>query len=236
MNKLPTPIPVDEALRENGIDISVPAGTSLTVGPFEAQYSQAFRLAEVRSFTDLHRLGFIRKEIAEDQLTKAIHADDRTFRESVQHQRLSGHDSACSCEDRRGRGEATPSRRHVQSQLIELLQPLYRQSLTADDLLTRHTYGHAKQWLNRPARYLVGLFVVNDITVGDNATLTMTPTVERLNANEISIGNNGHLSFTSGNIHVRCRALHGPSPFTSSTLAVDKYVKGLSREIREVRP
>jgi hypothetical protein len=230
MKQLPTPLPVDEALRQSRIDIKVPDNTHLTVGPFEAQYSHAFHLAEIKSFTDLHRLGFVREEIKEEQLLKAVHADDRVYREAAERQRLSGQDTHCSCEDKQNRDTVTIFRRHVQNQLIDLLQPYYRQSLTAEDLVIRQAYGQANMWVNRPPRYLVGLFVLNNIEVGDNATLTMTPTVQLLHANEITIGHNGHLKFASGSITVRCKVLNGPNPFKLSTLQVDKYVKGLSRE------
>jgi hypothetical protein len=222
---------VDEALSHERIDITVPARTSVSVGPFEAHYSEAFHLAKVTEYADLHRHGFIRQEVAEDRLTRAIRDDDRLFRELVQRQPPG--EASCTCEEPKGQVRAPMHRRQVQNHLIDLLQPLHRHSLTAADLLVSHTYGQGKAWLEKSSsHYLVGLVSVNDITIGDGAFLTMTPTVWFLHANEITIGKNAHLVFASGEIHARCKVLNGPSPFSTPALATEKYVKGLSREVR----
>ena len=128
------------------------------------------------------------------------------------------------------------SRLRVQDHLIDLLQPLYRQSLDADDPAVLHTLHHARAWLSRPSRYLIGLIALNDITIADNATLHMTPAVQALYANDINIGSNGRLRFASGGVHVRCRTLNGPArPIMAGITDIDRYVHGLARERREVQ-
>jgi hypothetical protein len=231
MRELPPPISVEEALRDATFNINVQEGMDVTLGPFEAQYSEAFRLAEVTTFEGLHLLGFIQKEIAEEQILKAIRADDRVFRESHQRQHMIGHKPSCSCEERETRTVAEIPRRQFQDHLIDLLQPLYRDLLRADDPAVIHPYRHARAWMGRPNLCLIGLFALNDINIGDNATLTMTPTVQALYANDINIGKNGRLRFTSGGIHVRCSTLNGPSRF-SSVVNFEKYVSGFSREVQ----
>jgi hypothetical protein len=114
-------------------------------------------------------------------------------------------------------------RRQFQNHLIDLLQPLVSETLTSTHPMVMHTYKHVKHWLTRPDRDFIGLFALRDISIGDYATLTATPTVRALYANNITIGNEGRLRFTSGAIKVRCSTLTGP-PGTRT------FLPGLSLE------
>lgn len=227
MRELPTPISVEEALRDARLSLNVPEGMELTAGPFEEQFFEAFHLVEVRAFDDLRQLGFIHREISEEQMVGAIRADDQSHRESLE--RVTNYSSSCSCE-RQNQQEMKISRRQFQNNLINLLQPLHRDLLKVDDPAVIHPYYHARAWLSRGSQYIVGIYSLFDINIGDKATLTMTPTVQALYANDINIGKNGRLRFTSGGVHVRCKTLNGPSRFSDKI--VEKYVSGLSREIR----
>ena len=118
-----------------------------------------------------------------------------------------------------------------------MLQDASAEFLDADNPQVVHTYHHLRSWFSKPATSFVGLNVLEDITIGDRATLTMTPTVRALYANDITIGNFGTLRFTSGAVHVRCKTLNGPNPFASTTTTAEKYgkyLKGLSREDRRI--
>jgi len=233
MRELPKPVPVSEALQENGVDINVPEGQTLVAGPFERKHHEAFRLAEITSFKNLHLLGFIHPQITEERITEAIRHDDREYREVVRRQPAASH-ADCQCESSHARRDVPLSRRHFHHHLAELLQPLFRGRLAVDDPAVLHSYRHASLYLTAPARYIVGMFRLQDITIGDNATLVITPTVQALYANDVTIGNNGRLRFTSGGVHVRSKTLNGPNLLTSATSAVfSKYVQGLSREMRE---
>lgn len=236
MRELPEPLTIEEVLGSCSMDIHVPEGRTMTLGPFESPYSEAFRLGEVTSFEDLHRLGFIHEGITEEEITNAIRADERVFRESLRRQRMGGEStSSCSCEDPGARHPAEITRRQVQDHLIDLLQPLFQDSIRPDDPVVVHSFRHARTWMARPSRFIVGIYALNDIDIGDAATLTMTPTVQALYANDITIGRKGRLRFTSGGVHVRCRTLNGPSLFSDVT-NLEKYVKNLSRETREIQP
>jgi hypothetical protein len=230
MRELPSPISVKAALKEAVFTIDVPNDTSMTVGPFEEQYHEAFHLVEITEFTDLHHLGFIHPDLSEDKILNAIRVDDRLHREAVQHQRFTA-DEPCSCEESSSLATPYVSRRRFQNNLIDLIQPLYRESLSLDDPAVIHPYRYAQAWFNRTARMIIGLYHLLDINIGDHATLTMTPTVQALYASTITIGKKGCLRFTSGNVHVRASTLNGPNPFASDT--IDLYVHGLSREQRE---
>lgn len=230
MLKMPDVVSVEEALRKPSLSIRVPDGEVMTVGPFNA-HAKSFRLAEITNFEDLHRLGFVSDQISEERVVKALRADERTHREAVR--QVTGIPSPCPCGSQDGAQVPRILRRHFQDNLIELLQPLYRQSLTADDPAVVHPFRRLQAWLDRPSKYLLGLYTLEDIDIGKNATLTMTPTVRAVYVNNININDFGQLHFQSGNVHVRCAILNGPNRF--SHIRVDKYVLGLDRELKEVR-
>jgi len=233
MRDLPRPIPVSEALRESGIDINVPEGATVVAGPFERGHYEAFRLAEVTSFKDLHLLGFVHPHLSEERLVHAIRQDDRAHRDAIQRSATSSA-SDCQCEHQAGRGVAPSRRRLFNHHLAELMQPLFKASLAVDDPAVLHTYHHVSAYLAASARFIVGIFRLRDINIADNATLMMTPTVQALHANDVNIGRNGRLRFTSGGVHVKSRTLNGPSLFTDATSAViAKAVRGLSRERKD---
>jgi hypothetical protein len=80
MREFPEPIYVEDALRGNGVQIEVPPGEILTIGPFEERYADVYRIAEVRSFADLQALGLVPDGISEQEASAALVADDRDFR------------------------------------------------------------------------------------------------------------------------------------------------------------
>lgn len=235
MNALPTPVPVEEGLRQGTFDIGVPNDGNLTVGPFEEPYSHGFRLLEVRAFAELQRLGLVPLNVSEDQLVKAYYTDDRRYRELLEARLPITAAHACSC----GEGGQEPSRPlrrfHFQNELVDVLQPVSRRLLKPDDLFVLHTFGQLRAWLNRPPLYLLGYFLVNNITIGARATLTMTPTIRFVRANDITIGGGGNLTFRSANIHVKCQTLNGPGVLTTVDRInkFSKYVVGLGREEKE---
>lgn len=101
-------------------------------------------------------------------------------------------------------------RRLFQDHWIELLQPHFRQTLTADNPAVVHPFAQIKLWIEARQINLIGLYGLRDIEIGDDATLTMTPTVRLLFARNISIGGNGRLAFESGFVRATCEELHGP--------------------------
>lgn len=224
-NELPEPIPAAEAIRESDTEIRVPDGTELVIGPFERQYARAFRIARVDSFKDLHTLGFVHRDVREEHATRAYRDDDRAFRDATLGRGRGARavPTSCSCGGQKAEA-APPARRHFQNHLIDLLQSSITDTLSSDHPAVVHTYKHVKSWLSL-GPHLVGLYALNDITIGDRATLTNTPTVKALYARDITIGKEGRLRFLSGSVKVRCRNLNGtPSDF------VHKFVPGLAQE------
>ncbi len=228
MRKLPDAVSVEQALQRPSLSIRVPDGKEMTVGPFNEQ-PKCFRLAEIVSFEDLHRLGFVSDRISEERAVQALRADERAHREAVR--QGAGMVGSCSCHAEEGSQAARILRRRFQDNLIELLQPLYRQSLTAEDPAVVHPFRRLQDWFNRPSKYIVGICLLEDIDIGKSATLTMTPTVRALYVNNINIGDFGRLHFQSGNVHVRCASLNGPTRLVN----VKKYIPGLDRELLEER-
>ncbi len=223
--ELPKPIPASEAIKSSGVNIKVPDGTTLRIGPFERQYAELFRIASVDSFSDLHTLGFIPRELREEQVVQAFRLDERAFREAtlgrspvLTRQESSG----CSCGGHAS--QTVPLRRHFQNNLIDLLQPAIRDTLTTVHPMVAHTYHHTKSWLSR-RNSLVAMYSIEDVYIGDHATLTNTPTVQAFFARNIEIGKEGRLQFLSGSVKVRCSKLTGPTPDYLRTI-----VPGLSQE------
>jgi hypothetical protein len=235
MRDLPRPISVAEALRETGIDITVPEGASVVAGPFQRQHHEAFRLAEVTSFKDLHLLGFVHPQVSEERVAQAIRKDDRDYLEWTRNHGAA-RPTGCSCDEAHARPEvssAVVGRRKFHNNLAELLQPLFRATLAVDDPAVVHTYHHASRYL-ASARFAVGIYRLRDINIADNATLTMTPTVHAVYANDVNMGRNARFRFTSGGVHVRSRTLNGPSLVLDSVSAVAaKGLRGLARETKE---
>ena len=231
MRDLPPPLSVQEALDATGINIEVPEGESLTVGPFEPRYYEAFRLARISEFQDLQALGLVPDEVEEQVARSALIADDRAYAEQTFPSLTScaaPKDCSCTCDS-----STRYSRRMVQTHLMDVLQPHSSVLLDAASPSVIHPYFHLTKWFTRPALYLIGINVLQDIVIGQRATLTMTAAVRGLYAHDITIGSFGTLRFTSGAVHVKCNTLNGPSPFTSSTTTLErigKYITGLSRE------
>ncbi|RYZ81475.1 MAG: hypothetical protein EOP04_23915 [Proteobacteria bacterium] len=230
-NKLPSPVSASEVLKGTAISIEVPNEASEKIGPFERRYSEGFRIAQVSSIRDLQVLGFVHADLREEEAIQAIRADERLYNDwqirNSQHaykkciEPLENH---CSCHSQQN--EATVlSRRHVQNNLIDVLQPLVADTLTTVHPIVQHSYYHIRRLITRRTALLyVGIFLLEDITIGDHAVLTTTPTVGGLYARNINIGKEGRLRFTGGNVKVRCKELNGPSRFS------EIYVPGLHAE------
>jgi hypothetical protein len=232
MLDLPPPISVEAALEPTGRNIEVPQGETITMGPFEPHYASGFRIAEVKRFDELHRLGFVNEKVGEQDARSALLADARLFRElSFRSQLQSGTAHPCNC----GGAESpvqTFKRSSLQQNLIDVLQPLSTSSLDARSPLVLHTYRNLTRFFSA-SLFLVGLFRLQDISIGDRATLIMTPAVSALFAGTITIGNSGTLRFQAGAVHVRCTTLSGPSRFSQQVTNLaryGRYLAGISRE------
>jgi len=229
--ELPKPISASEAVKSSGVEIRVPDGTSLTIGPFERQYAEFFRIARVEAFSDLHTLGFIPREFREEQVVQAFRSDERAFREAtLGRPRALASRTSSDCKCGGHSGAVAPARRHFQNNLIDLLQPAVRQTLTLDHPLITHTYRHTRLFLSRRIS-LVGMYSIDDVYIGDHATLTNSPTVQVFFARNIEIGKEGRLRFLGGAVKVRCKQVSGPVP---DYLRV--YVPGLAQEFLARRP
>ncbi len=248
MRDLPSPVSVEVALKPSGISMSVPHGESLTIGPFESHHFESLRLARITAFDDLHRLGFVSKKISEQDAKSALFADHRAYREAAMQHRLDAPSPhTCSCDQRESAAPKPISRRMMQSNLIDVLQPLTSTFLDARNPLVLHTYNHLQRYFSlstfntsatataTTSNNLILVSALQDITIADHGILTMTPAVGAVYANNITIGNSGILRFMGGAVHVKCATLNGPNPFTQTTTTVSTlgtYVLGLSRENR----
>jgi hypothetical protein len=140
--------------------------------------------------------------------------------------------------------------------LTESLPSPFRGAIGVDDPSVIHVYHHLRRWIDKPARYLVGLVRAEGIVVHADAVLLMAPTVSVVDVSYIAIGSNGRLRFQGGMVNVRCDTLTGPPddaggtggpspghtppwppegqwpPLRSAEEIAAKYLPGYSRERR----
>lgn len=206
MREFAQPISVEEALRGDGIAIEVPEGEALVVGFFSDAYPEAYRVAQVRGFEELQALGLIPNGVTERDVTEAVTADDLLFQE-VQ-ARVLGMPGAA-------RREAAPvlggtlSRRRTQTHLSQALATSLGRAGRGSSVDVIHAYGHLRRWIDRVGPILIGVELANNIVVNAGALLVMSPTVQLLNADVITIKSAGTLRFDAGSVHVRCATLNG---------------------------
>jgi hypothetical protein len=72
-------------------------------------------------------------------------------------------------------------------------------------------YHHLRRFFDKPQRYLVGVVRSNNIIIGFDGVLVMSPSVTVVDANLIDIGEGGRLRFQGSSVSVRCETLNGRS-------------------------
>ena len=211
MRATPVPMAVDEALRATSIVIDVPARESETIGLRSERFSEAFCIANVRSFDEMQVLGLVPRGFSEHEARLAVAEDDREHqartRELQQARAGSSRASGCGCE-----GEKIKvSRRRTQANLSALLPEHFRRAAEGADASAAHVYQHLRRWLDKPAMYLVGLVRAQGIVVREDSLLVMDAAVSLVNASFINIFSGGRLKFLAGSVNVRCDSLNGPA-------------------------
>jgi hypothetical protein len=212
MREFPQSIDVSRALRSNGVSINVPPRESVTIGPFEARYAEAYRIAEVQSFDDLQALGLVPRTLSEDVAREAMLGDDDEFRTLRRTARNAPERGECSCHEQAAGHGSSIRRSRVQSRLAEALassMPAFRNSAAREDAGVVHIYQHLRRWFDQPARFLVGLVRANNIFIETDGVLVMSPTVSVLDVDTIDIRLGGRLRFQGSNVNVRCSTLNG---------------------------
>jgi len=65
-----------EAVRRDLKDLEVPAGSAVTLSPYEREYAEHFARVEIKSFDDLQVVGLVPRGLSEDKVRRAIDEDD----------------------------------------------------------------------------------------------------------------------------------------------------------------
>jgi hypothetical protein len=154
MREFPEPISVEDAVRSNEIQIEVAPEETLSIGPFEERYSEAYRIAEVLSFEDQQTLGLVPLGVSEQQASEALIADDHGFEERQRDIRVR---SEYSCREINSVQGRAISRSRIQTNLTEALPSPFRSSMTLGDPGIIHVYHHLSRWFDKPdtARFIV---------------------------------------------------------------------------------
>jgi hypothetical protein len=214
MRLAPLPISVEEAMRASEIVIEVPANQTFTVGIHSEQYPDAYCIANVRSFDDLHTLGLVPRGISEEASRSAIAEDDREFqvraRDFQLRQSTTRTTSDCPC--RGDHSQSMPiSRRKTQPNLAALLPERFRGTGGEPSPGVLHIYQHLRRWFDKPSLYLVGLVRSQAIVIQANSVLVMDSSVSLVQASFINISSGGRLKLLAGMVNVRCDSLNGPA-------------------------
>jgi hypothetical protein len=216
MREFPQSIDVGRALQSNGVTINVPPRESITIGPFETRHAETFRIAEVRSFSDLQSLGLVPRNLSEDVARDAMLGDDDEFRTLRRTARSAPEHGECSCHEQEAGHGPSIRRSRVQSRLAEALassMPAFRRSAAREDAGVVHIYQHLRRWFDQPAAFLVGLVRANSIFIETDGVLVMSPTVSVLDVDTIDIRLGGRLRFQGSSVNVRCGTMNGePEP------------------------
>jgi hypothetical protein len=190
------------------MDVEVPGGEIRWFGPFDS-YAGIYRVAEVVRFEELQELRIVPGGLSEQEALDALVADETAFREARNRAQAERH--RCSCQDAASHHAEPRNRERQHTNLASVLRLSYPRALATDDPEVQHVYHHLRRWFSKPARYLLGVASPQNIVIGVDGTLVMSPTVHVVHANLIQLSSNSRLRFESGSVNVYCETLTGPS-------------------------
>ena len=195
---------VREAIRSTRMDINVPDSEVSWVGPFDS-FPDCYRIARLERFDDLHTLGLVPPDLTEDAAAEAMRADELSFRAA--RETTEGQRGRCCCQENL---RADMPRRPTHENLANAMRSSFTRSLSADDPEVLQANHHLIRWFGKSGAYLIGVASTEDVFVGFDSTLVMSPTVHALHARKIHLSDGSRLRFESGSVSVKCEELNGP--------------------------
>ena len=199
-----------EAVKSARRDLEVGAKKTVELDASSAAHARV-RLA---SIDDLRRMSFLPEELDEKRLAEAIRADDDEAMQNARHTfRQDAH--ACTCS---GGSEVRPAdafrahyarlRGQCHPHLARSLTEVHRRDIAWDDLLAVHAYRWWERLRVRPG-FEIGVFLLRDIVVGKNGTLSVSPTAKLLWANDIRIHVGGTIRSSGAYLKIKCASIQG---------------------------
>lgn len=212
-----------ESLRRDLKDLEVPAGSAVTLSPYEREYADRFARVEIKSFDDLQVVGFVPRGLSEDKVRRAIDEDDAEALRMA-HNALANPPAAgggCECAHPgaadAGRGDL---RQHYERARKRFNPSLSR--VISEHLRTRVEWDSpvavaVRKWAQRvgagggrygtaeyvPAhRFTILQLIIRDVIINRGATLHVEPSVQNFLARWILIHRTGRLVHGGGYLKI----------------------------------
>ncbi len=218
---------IKEVLEHRGEDIVIPYSREVSLTPDNQEYAKLFHHVEIRSFEDLQSLTFVPDKLDEKRTLDAIATDDASALAAAQ-DFVRSRGTSCACLDSGERREPEPSqavqrkmsygsdlrvayagiRRWQHPTLARLLTEALRANVDWDSPVATHTH----RWIDRlrlAHRIPLEVFVPQDVTVLNNATMFVSSTTKLLWAKDIRIHVGGRIVAHSSYTKIRCKSIQG---------------------------
>lgn len=178
----------DEFVRVEPEPLIVQEGTVLVLEPTNQDLSKYFATVALRTYEDLQTMGFMPRGIELQRIKDALQDDDDATRREVELRR-----NATEMYPRTGmRQQYNQSRREYHPALSRVLADHYGVSIAADSTSARTVWNWAKYVeVKKGGPILATLF--QDITIHQDATLTVGKQIKTLFAGDIYIHETGTL-------------------------------------------
>jgi hypothetical protein len=199
-----------EAAKSTRRDLEIGAKKTVELDASSAMHARV----RLGSIDDLKRMSFLPEGLDEKRLADAIRADDDEAMQNARHTfRQDAH--ACACGG--GAGEMRPAdafrahydrlRGQCHPHLARSLTEVYRRDIAWDDLLAVHAY----RWRERlrVRAFDIDIFLLRDIIVGKNGTLSVSPSAKLLWANDIRIHVGGTIRSSGSYLKIKCASIQG---------------------------
>lgn len=214
---------VAQFFQQRGTDVVVPDNEQLTLRRGETEREGRFFNVEVRSFSDLQALNLLSRDAEERVVRKAIADDDaeafNTARVHLQSNAIHPA-SPCHCS---GEAENRPLRhayredlrvtynairRTSHPRLAAVLSEATKTHVAFDSMEAAVVRGLASKLFNEHVIRL-GALLLNDIEIGVNSTLFVTPETKLLYGNRLRIYHGGVLQGLGSFLWIRCASAEG---------------------------
>jgi hypothetical protein len=217
-----------EALARELKPLAVAAGADVVFSPYEREYEDYFARVSVSTFDDLKTLGFVPSGIAEEKVRRAIATDDEeTYK--LAHTRVANapaQSHECECQTAARNGSGSPLRQQYEG-LRKAHNPALARVLS-DHLQTKVDWDSPIASIVRGwVRYtevakasVIGIAIVNDITIDRGAILRVDQSSKALYAGTIWIHATGRLVYDGGYLKIWARAIANLSKLAVSVTAL----------------
>lgn len=204
----------ENVLRREMHDFRVGAGAELYLSPEHPNCRDFFASIDVRSIKDLQTLGLVPREVPEQELRRAIAADDEAALATAREILLRTPAHPCPCGEKEG-GAAQPAqpyaralkqayvhaRRMYNPSLAQLMSRHQRVSFAWDSVAVASVRGWAAR-METALQTRVTAALFQDITVEKGATLVLDPDTSVLFGRSILIHKTGRIVHRGGYLRI----------------------------------